>query len=660
VSGRTRAYLLASACVAFLGASEARAENPVEASVADYLGALEAAGLVDITSGSREGLAAALRRAEGLLQAGDALSAAITLYGVVESPAYDIFADFVEYQNAEYTLGVALAAAGAYDSALDYFSRAITRGAESIYFAPAHRKATDVALETRTYRDVLARVEEAAGEQPLSPAVEGERSYLRGRALYAEGDLTGAERELGKVGTRSRMHASALYLRGVIRVRLGDFAAAAEALCKVADSPANDVVAFVVDGRYFQLRDLARLGLGRIAHELEEYDDAYYHYFQVPEDSARLGEALFEAGWSMYQKGELPTARWLIDEFLEVFPSSSLVPEARLLSGYIDLASCEFARAEATFVGLIEDLEPVLAELDAIQRDGDRRRALFGRALAEWRAAQRGDDDAARAAASDDQAIDQVLALLRLDPQFVRLHGAIVGLRAAAGASPHVTRTWRELAHRSTVTAVASVAEELTFDEEELARAGELLEDARRLAADVEGAQRELRRAARAGLIEAEPAREERERLASLAADAAELLRRAEAAARAADGGAARASPPSLAPLITADIERARALETEGLELLRRLEGAAGELSQASVERLHEEVRRVLDRAKLGRIDTVIGQKRELEIEVQDLAAGRYPPELHGKMWEDGLIGEDEEYWPFEGEYWADEYEGWR
>jgi hypothetical protein len=29
-------------------------------------------------------------------------------------------------------------------------------------------------------------------------------------------------------------------------------------------------------------------------------------------------------------------------------------------------------------------------------------------------------------------------------------------------------------------------------------------------------------------------------------------------------------------------------------------------------------------------------------------------------LWNAGLIGDDEEFWPFEGEYWADEYEGWR
>ena len=653
------ALAVAMACAATASADPAPAAANAEASVADYLDALEGAGLIDVASGSRESLADELARAERLLHAGDAVSAAVALYGVVESPAYEIFADFVEYRNAEYSLGVALTSAGAYDSALLYFRRAIERGPESLYYAPAHRRAVDIALDTRAYREVLAMLDDAAPGASASAAVAGERAYLRGRALYDEGDLRGAERELEKVTTRSRLHAAALYLRGVIRVQRGEFEAAAAALCRVADSPADDVVAFVVDGRYFEIRDLARLGLGRIAHELEEYEDAYYHYFQVPQDSARLAEALFEASWSMYQKRELPTARWLVDEFIETFPSSSLMPEAQLLSGYIDLASCEFERAEATFERLIEELDPVLAELDAIRRDPGHRRALFARALATWRERRVDPEDAERDAAPTEP-VDQILALLRLDPRFVRLHGAITGLRAASASAPHVTRSWRELAHLTGARDVQAIAEPPSFAEEELARAGDLLRDARRLAEAVSEARDDLRRAERDRLIDEDAARQEAQRLDALATDVEDLVRRARAATEAADADVAAASPPSIAPLVAGDIERARLLEADGDELLARLQAAADEVAQRSVDALYEDVRRVVDRAKLGRIDTVIGQKRELEIEVQDLAAGRYPPELHGKMWEHGLIGEDEEYWPFEGEYWADEYEGWR
>ena len=113
-------------------------------------------------------------------------------------------------------------------------------------------------------------------------------------------------------------------------------------------------------------------------------------------------------------------------------------------------------------------------------------------------------------------------------------------------------------------------------------------------------------------------------------------------------------------PLIERDLRAASELEIEANALSKELRTNADAAAQASIEKLYRETRRVYDKAKLGKIDAVIGQKRRLEIEVQDLAAGRFPPELFGQLWEKGLIGDDEELWPFEGEYWADEYERFR
>jgi hypothetical protein len=145
-----------------------------------------------------------------------------------------------------------------------------------------------------------------------------------------------------------------------------------------------------------------------------------------------------------------------------------------------------------------------------------------------------------------------------------------------------------------------------------------------------------------------------------MAGDIAALEADVGRAAAAADRGAVETAPPPLRPLVERDLAAARALETASRRLEARLRGRADAIAQAAVDRLHADTKRVLDKARLGKIDAVIGQKRRLEIEVQDLAAGRFPPELHGKMWEQGLIGDDEEFWPFEGEYWADEYEGYR
>ena len=112
--------------------------------------------------------------------------------------------------------------------------------------------------------------------------------------------------------------------------------------------------------------------------------------------------------------------------------------------------------------------------------------------------------------------------------------------------------------------------------------------------------------------------------------------------------------------MIEADIKEARRLDKAADRLAEDLEVAGDKLAQLAIDKLYEDTRRVLDKAKLGKIDAVIGQKRKLDIEVQDLAAGRFPEELIGKMWNTSMIGDDEEFWPWQGEFWADEYTNWR
>jgi len=101
-------------------------------------------------------------------------------------------------------------------------------------------------------------------------------------------------------------------------------------------------------------------------------------------------------------------------------------------------------------------------------------------------------------------------------------------------------------------------------------------------------------------------------------------------------------------------------LDKQTHALAAKLDDAGDKLAQAAIEQLYTDTRKVLDKAKLGKVDAIIGQKRKLDIEVQDLAAGRFPEELIGRLWNASMIGDDEEYWPFQGEYWADEYEGFR
>lgn len=626
--------------------------------IATYFDALAAAKLVDVESGTLETLRRELTIAEGLLTDGAFTNAAVALYTIVKTPRYAAFTEFVEYQNAEYDLGVALARAGSYGAALEALEAVLARGPAAAYWGPAHRRAVDIALETRDHAGVLARIEAVKLAEPVPVSAAGERAYLRGRAAYDAGKLAAAEGELVGISKRSRLYSSAIYLRGVIKARRGEYRGSAEAMCEVAGTPDSDKFTFVVDGRYFTIKDLARLGLGRLAHESGEYDDAYYHYFQIPDDSTYLPDALFEAAWSMYQKRELATARDLVREFLREFPSSPMWPEASLLAGYVELADCKFSDSQQWYDQLVVKLQPIVDTMEQIRTDADLRRQLFATAITRAREVKASEQKLLRVAPRTP--VEDVLALLRLDPKFLRLNDAMTGMRELAGSAPAVVRQWQNLGAQVAETKVAAVSTERTLAEEQLTDANAVLGDLRRLAQQVRTQRAELARARREGTLPADVADAERTRLGEVEGRVARALVTATRTAEAASAAVTTQAAAGLRPLLTADLGEARRLDRATQALLTRLDAAGDALAQRAIERLYADTRRVLDKAKLGKIDAVIGQKRKLDIEVQDLAAGRFPEELIGKLWNASMIGDDEEYWPWEGEHWADEYKGWR
>ena len=635
-----------------------RAPDPLAA----YFTALEATHLVDVESGNLESLKAELHVGEGMLKTGSYVNAAVALYAIVKSPRYDAFKDFVEFQNAEYDLAVALAKAGSYGAALDAIEPILARGPAATYWGPAHRRAVDIALETRDHAGVLARLEAIKTDAvPVSAA--GERAYLRGRAAYDSGQLAAAEGELVTISKQSRMYSSALYLRGVIRARRGEYKESAAALCEVAGTPDSDHLTFVVDDRYFTVKDLARLGLGRLAHEQGEYDDAYYHYFQIPDDSVYLPDALFEAAWSMYQKRELATARDLTRELLAAFPSAPTWPEASLLAGYVDLADCKFDDSQKWYDALATKLQPIVDTIDRARTDRSLRDELFAQAITRYRETKDGgkDGDAlGRDKAAGGTPTQQVLALLRLDPAFIRLNDAVTGIDELARSAPATVRQWQTLGVQVSQRHVAAVTAVPTMEQEQLDDANALVEDLRRLETEVAAGRDELARGRREGTLPPDVAAAEEARLAALAAKVATTRHHALAQADVAAAAATADATPGVRPLITADVAEARRLDKAAHALAEQLRARGDVLAQAAIEKLYVDTRRVLDKARLGKIDAVIGQKRKLDIEVQDLAAGRFPAELVGRMWNASLIGDDEEYWPWQGEYWKDEYEGFR
>jgi len=172
------------------------------------------------------------------------------------------------------------------------------------------------------------------------------------------------------VTQRSRFWAQATYLAGLTHAQRGRLREGENLFCKVADPKGQSTAApQFSDARFFAVRDLARLGLGRIAHEEGRFDNARYYYYLVPRDSNRLAEALYEAATTRYEAKDYEGARELLDELRGVGAHHGYEDEAGVLDAYVDLAQCKFPDADRKLREFLAHYEPVRDAARRIQGD---------------------------------------------------------------------------------------------------------------------------------------------------------------------------------------------------------------------------------------------------------------------------------------------------
>ena len=587
----------------FLLAQQPQTQLAARDPVSQYLTDLEQSGVLGAPTSapSLPQLKETLRTAEDDLVTGNPQAATTRLFRVVESPQWKSLAYAPEFEAAEFTLGRALARSGAYDSAKRYLLRVLGHGPTHPYFTAAYRAMVDAALETREQTTFLALLEGVKVDDPLPRDSENERAYLRGKVSYEKGDLGAAAQTFGEVDRQSRFHASALYFRGLIAARQQHFAMARRNLCEIVEQADKDRFSFFIDGRYYAVKDLAYLALGRIAHEQGKFDDAYYFYFRVPEDSERLPDALFEAAWSMFQKGEYEAAGAFIDEFDRLFPRSPLGPDVMLLHAMIDLKSCAFERVRTTLDLLVKTYVPIEAEVAALIKDPARRQVLYRRLLSK---------------SEIGHPTDRIVELLKIDGRFYRYYNYLAALDREVGLLPEEVAAWDELTAKQTGKARGADATDAVRLVEQIRELGPLAKGDPEMEARVGALLHDARRAARPVSTQSGP--------------------------------------------FTTEATQTLALGGEAQRLRARLVAATTAIAEAALIDLDHRLRHMLVQARLTHIDAVIGKKKKLEIEIANLREGRYPAEMFAQLQLEGLMGDDEEYWPFEGEHWSDEYDNYK
>lgn len=578
------------------------------------------------------------------------------LYEAVESPRFRDFNSLDEYREAEFMLAGALQRLGALRSAWRYLERILERGAEDPYFGPAYRRAVDVALEEANLAQAIERLQGVAPQEILPPDAANELLYLQGRERYDAHDWEGSARLFEQVGRRSRFYANARYLQGVIAAQAGRLDDAEDQFCAIATTEDTDSYTFFVDRRYFEIRDLTWLALGRVAHEARRPEDAFYYYFQVPQDSDRVAAALFEAAWAMYEGDDHDTAVDLLDQLETRFPDSPYVHEASLLRGYVHLARCDFEDADRLFRAFQTQFTPVVHEIDRILQSPSRQERLFEELLsaegrtppppAEGEAPGEGAD-----APVDVHAL--LLSLLEVDPTFYRMYREVRTLDAEAARAGRVDEQ------------LGAILGRLAGSDAPRAADAEIqsLDEVTALRADLAGARAALRALTeqleamrRAGATEAQLEPLEGE-LAGLGARVGAMEQQLDQVGAATPPPAAGTGDGDLEGMLRRDRQMASQFDARVRQVRARMVGAANDAALRALRRLRGDLGGYLRRSRIGRIDAVMGSKRRIEIQIESLAAGRFPAELQDPLSVQGLLRDDEEYWPFEGEYWADEFE---
>ena len=594
--------------------------------------------------GSQDGLTDRLvervAEAEALVSSGRQDEAVAKLTEIIEHPRFDLASESAEGRAALYLLGHALASAGVTESARAYLRRSIVAKGSWEQYGPYARRAVrrlvEIALDTSAYDKGLTDLAAVPSNAP--PEVRAEIAYLRGRAGQASGDVDGALAAYAELPQTSRFWSQATYLSGLIQVERGRLSEGENLFCKVADPKRQDKTAPVfADERFFAVRDLARLALGRVAHEQLRHDDARYYYYLVPRDSDRLAEALYEAATTRYEKKDYKGARELLDELNGLKTHHRYEDEARILDAYIDLALCQFPSADAKLQAFLREYEPAR---EAARRLGQSERGTRALLAAARSGADAAGTDAAVAAVTAEQ-LRAVAALVRVDPVYgeIARKRAVLdhetsGLRSALGTIGDMQRSF------ATTGGVRPAVEEN----------GDPLEKANDARAALDGLRRQI--------DELDQAHVQADKIAPFRRELAALEVRLGTNAQAVEAARAQAAGSDLPELLRADAAFAASLGREVEGTRAELAAAEGALAKDALHRLDLRLSRLLRRARLGRIESVLGKKRALEVEIEAINAGYLPKDAVDSLDAARFMKDSEEYWPFEGDDWPDEFVG--
>jgi tetratricopeptide (TPR) repeat protein len=277
------------------------------------------------------------------------------------SEAATILLDVVEkypnaqgYDDALVLLGDSLFQEKDYKSARHYFELAVQKNTGSRLEQRALQQLVEISLHTEDFEhveDYLKRLENIPAGQ-LEPSVP----YVRGKYAYRSGRYDEALALFTNIPPQSPHYLQARYFAATAQVQKGDQASALAIFDSVTRAqPRNDTER--------EIQDLARLAVGRLNYEHDQFDHAREAYSSIARESLHFDEAMDELAWTSIKAKDFKAAYRALDLMLLQNADSPRAPELRLLMGNLHVRLGNFSLANDAFMEARDQFDPIHLQL---------------------------------------------------------------------------------------------------------------------------------------------------------------------------------------------------------------------------------------------------------------------------------------------------------
>lgn len=283
--------------------------------------------------------------------------AAVSLFDVLQHDADPEIRD-----KAEIYLAEALARMQLYMPALFYYSDVLKAGSNNRYYLNAVEGLLGIQQELHDPIFVPKLINESLDPQGfghLAPERIAHVNYLIGELSFRKQKNEDARAFLEYVRPESIFYPNAVYLLGLLEVRLGNLKAAREKFDLLIDLvPPNHR-----NPELIRLRGLSILAAARTAYTMGAYPDGIHYLDDIPRFSHYWFQSLYERAWAHYKAEEYGKALGALESITSPFFSKFHVPEAYVIQGTTYFVSCHWDRVRGSVQEYNKVYQPMLKEI---------------------------------------------------------------------------------------------------------------------------------------------------------------------------------------------------------------------------------------------------------------------------------------------------------